>query len=1075
LESARVPPFTAGHALPAEFPCSPTDCSLAWRALGCYTCLRTLSRRLALSPFPPLALLRGLCAPQRSALIDEVHVRLLRLLARRYKPPKLPTASAKCQPWGLLDRTNWPVYFGWYVQARQELTWAAWEDANVLWGGWDEETERRGLALAQELAVTEWQRTEVATRVGVLEYLCGRLMDLPEVVEELGARGAAYDMHAVQRTEHPDAHTAFCGVCRAGGDLLLCDACPSVYHYACVGEKPHSLPAVWLCPECRFPDPAYYAARVPEHYCRVALRSQTGKEESWVLRVVHGFVFRQVVGGSGDGPEPGAPQLLTPAQVYRLLKQLGPERANRWPFSQLRRPLGLFAEREVEVGQQEVTSLSLRRELLRREGEFWDPSVPEYALATILDAPLGRPLRGKPPKPPEPVSYAEYVARRREGEPSRGCKGRQPKPNVDAAAAAGEGTTGTKGRGQGAGDSATAAESVRPRSRRTIRNPLRDRGGSEDKAEDEELREEEREQCVALSEVEEGVPVQEREAQGQAAEADVDEAPLVVLMVEQQLQEAEEEAAAVECTAAGAVVEAGDGHGGGETAAAAEPETRGSNSEAAPVQETRCAVGAASLEGLASSRPRRQIRKPAIYRDDEEEEEKEEEEKEEGRSRRQGQKGVERRGPRVKPLVLVPSAVAAAKEEEQVEGAATTVTSRGRVIRRPASYNDSSDGETAPGDGGGRRRGRTRKKKAGASSSITKAKGKGGRKQGRRKRRQALPSSSSEEEEEDYGESEPEFVEWGSETEDGGQQSAVSDSDFVVGGSEEGDGGASSAEEEWVVKASGPRSPPEEEDEEAHGGLVDDPDAHVAAAAPHIHQLLLRARVQLEGDAGFFNPFLYSSKYRFNAPDAARACVLELVRGSWRPRFAAALRPALDLDDVSIRARIEAAAKPLPQVAHLPPFDDRGAYAHLEKAKDQLLQVESRLRGLLVGPWEAGTAVVNAWGERVYMSRSVRELGRLTALMVESAHPRAFLAGWHSVRAGGFSREPTQLDRAPLREPGPLIGATSRVPPLKRPHAVADTRAARGLPVRERRQLEEKKTRARGLQQPATPRQPMGA
>lgn len=225
-----MPPSTAGHALPAEFPCSPTDSSLAWRALGCYACLRTLSRRLALSPFPPLALLCGLCAPQRSALIDEIHVHLLRLLARRFRPPRFPSAGAKCRPWALLDRSNWPVYFGWYVEARQDLaeTWKLWEDAAALWAGWDADTERRGLALAGALAAREWHEAALATRMGVLEYLCGRLMDLPEVVAELAVRGDHRDLQAVQRQQDPDEHNSACGVCRGDdGDLLSATAAPA--------------------------------------------------------------------------------------------------------------------------------------------------------------------------------------------------------------------------------------------------------------------------------------------------------------------------------------------------------------------------------------------------------------------------------------------------------------------------------------------------------------------------------------------------------------------------------------------------------------------------------------------------------------------------------------------------------------------------------------------------------------------------------------------------------------------------------------------------------------------------------
>ena len=347
-------------------------------------------------------------------LLDEIHVQLLRVLARGYKGMggmnKLFTPKARCSAWAYLDRSNWPVYFHLLLKARQDLSWATWgEDAEVLAQAWNEEEEGRGWALSRELAGEEWQRTTVEVRVGVLEWLCNRLMDLPEVGVVLGGRGLCYDTESVERARHPDGHMDTCAVCMLGGDLVLCDACPAVYHYACVGEKVQGLPATWLCPECRFPDPAYFAARVPEHYCRVVRkrvmegREDEEEEEGWVLRVVHGFVFKQVVTGPRVGVCRGPPQLLTPGQVFLLLKQLGPERAFRWPFSQLRRPPNLFphpisgggkgGKEEGEEEEVEVSCISLERSVLRlKEQVEENPLVPEYTLDDILDIPLGRPF-----------------------------------------------------------------------------------------------------------------------------------------------------------------------------------------------------------------------------------------------------------------------------------------------------------------------------------------------------------------------------------------------------------------------------------------------------------------------------------------------------------------------------------------------------------------------------------------------------------------------------------------------------------------------------------------------------------
>lgn len=671
---------------------------------------------------------------------------------------------------------------------------------------------------------------------------------------------------------------------------------------------------------------------MPEHYCRVG-------GEGWALRVVHGFVA-----------EPGCPQLLAPAEVYRLLKQLGLERACRWSFSQLRRPPGLFVGAKASSSggggsgeSGEMGPVSLRRKVLPCP-DFMDPTLPVYALATILDIPLGPLKPGETPRSlPVPVTYEEYMAQRAAEEEkakqaARGLPRSRSKEDMAAVAAV----------------VAAPAPSLRPR---------RERTGSEGEETHEPRREKQ--------------PQQEAEAEAE-------------------------------------VEGAGPAVGG----------KKGSK-----------ARSAAKLESLASSRPQRKTRKPAAYRDGDEEEEEEEQQqrgagaggaKRGGRSQRGGRQRGGRQG------------------KSEAGTVVTSVSSRGRTIRRLVTDRDSdSDESVTSGSRGGRSRGgrghgrggRRGRGGGGRGRGKGKEKGKGGRSsRGRgagKWSRERLSVSSDEEEEGDEAhegesESEPE-PDAGKDTEDSAssesEEGADRDLDFLAGAGEEED--ASSAEEDWG----------EEGEEVVEVELADDPDEHLAATEPRVYELLLRARAQLEGDAAFFNPFLYSNKYRLNAgPEAARADVVALVRGSWRPRFAAPLRPALEIEDASIASRVLAAVKPLPQAGQLPRVEDRRPLAHLEKPKDMLLQLKSQLRGLLVGPWETGTAIVNAWGERVYLARSVQELGRLTALLLELAHPRAFFAGWHVSRACSFSREPTTLHRAPEREPGPLVGATSPVPRLKKPY-----------------------------------------
>jgi hypothetical protein len=47
-----------------------------------------------------------------------------------------------------------------------------------------------------------------------------------------------------------DGHDGLCKVCQETGTLLLCEGCPSVYHFRCAGLAEMPLEDKWWCPEC---------------------------------------------------------------------------------------------------------------------------------------------------------------------------------------------------------------------------------------------------------------------------------------------------------------------------------------------------------------------------------------------------------------------------------------------------------------------------------------------------------------------------------------------------------------------------------------------------------------------------------------------------------------------------------------------------------------------------------------------------------------------------------------------------------------------------------------------------------
>jgi len=52
-------------------------------------------------------------------------------------------------------------------------------------------------------------------------------------------------------TSEEDDHETYCRVCKDGGDVILCDFCPLVYHMNCLHPPMKNLPdGDWKCPVC---------------------------------------------------------------------------------------------------------------------------------------------------------------------------------------------------------------------------------------------------------------------------------------------------------------------------------------------------------------------------------------------------------------------------------------------------------------------------------------------------------------------------------------------------------------------------------------------------------------------------------------------------------------------------------------------------------------------------------------------------------------------------------------------------------------------------------------------------------
>jgi len=117
--------------LPSDFPPE-----LSFRALSCYSLIRTLSLRLHISPFTPCAFLRSLCLPFPTRLLGEIHVSILRYLfaniglgkyykmgntgsvqlkARANDNVKLDLMARGGDNLSYMDALSWPLFFEDYA------------------------------------------------------------------------------------------------------------------------------------------------------------------------------------------------------------------------------------------------------------------------------------------------------------------------------------------------------------------------------------------------------------------------------------------------------------------------------------------------------------------------------------------------------------------------------------------------------------------------------------------------------------------------------------------------------------------------------------------------------------------------------------------------------------------------------------------------------------------------------------------------------------------------------------------------------------------------------------------------
>ncbi|XP_066398241.1 DDT domain-containing protein PTM-like isoform X2 [Miscanthus floridulus] len=261
LEEAAVKELPPKPELPPSSQCLDLGGLPVLDVFQVYSCLRSFSRQLFLSPFSLETFVAALRSTNVNPLIDWVHFALLRALKSHLEDfaNEGDPSAVHCirnLNWELLDLATWPIYLAEYLLTRgTEL--------------------RYGMKLTDlSLLSTGYYRQPAGVKLELLRPLSDDVLEIGAIRSRLsesdgndeGFRGTAVRRKkrgssakvAVDSSQFPegsaemdDGNSDECYLCGMDGNLLCCDGCPAAFHSKCVGVVEDLLPeGDWYCPEC---------------------------------------------------------------------------------------------------------------------------------------------------------------------------------------------------------------------------------------------------------------------------------------------------------------------------------------------------------------------------------------------------------------------------------------------------------------------------------------------------------------------------------------------------------------------------------------------------------------------------------------------------------------------------------------------------------------------------------------------------------------------------------------------------------------------------------------------------------
>ncbi|CAL5212450.1 unnamed protein product [Lathyrus oleraceus] len=230
-----------------------------------YSCLRSFSTLLFLSPFELEHFVAALKSEIPSVLFDSIHVSILLTLRKHLEF----LSTEGCQSasiclrnlnWDFLDIVTWPMFLAEYLLIHSSQYKTSF-DANL------------------SILVTDYYKQPVILKLEILQYLCDDMIEADTIRSELNRRslvtetGMGIDQNIYFDTskkkkavmdvsggsslteemvdDTTDLNSDECCLCKMDGNLICCDGCPAAYHSRCVGIASNNLPeGDWYCPEC---------------------------------------------------------------------------------------------------------------------------------------------------------------------------------------------------------------------------------------------------------------------------------------------------------------------------------------------------------------------------------------------------------------------------------------------------------------------------------------------------------------------------------------------------------------------------------------------------------------------------------------------------------------------------------------------------------------------------------------------------------------------------------------------------------------------------------------------------------